>query len=342
MASYYFMNIYLHGPDTFRSRQQMKKMVAKFKVDRDPQRLNVVILDIEKEEPGNVLQQILATPFLAERRMIVLENLLSATSKKDLQEEIFNRVKDKKISESNVLLFWESGNKPKTDIAKKLQKLLAKEKFAQEFAELKGVQLGSWIKQEVEERGGKIQPQAVQYLVANVGGDSWLLSSLVEQLVAYVADADNPSPTLPYKGREIGVSDVQLFLDERADDNIFNLVDAIVAKQPKQVFRMIREQYTQGKDPHYVFAMILRQFRILLELRDVYDREDNIGSNDLAKKLGLHPFVVKKSLPFVKRYTLDQLKNIYQSLLEFDIKTKTGGSDQSVLLDVFVGNLCIL
>lgn len=322
------MFIYLHGPDTFRSRQQLKKMIAKFKTDRDPQGLNVVVLDIEKEETGNVLQQILAAPFLAERRMIVLENLLSATGKKDLQEEIFDRIKDKKIPESNVLLFWESADKPKTDVAKKLQKVLSKEKFAQEFTELKGVQLSSWIKQEIEERGHKIHPQALQYMVANIGTDTWFVHSLVEQLISYK--------------EEITIADVELFLDERADDNIFNLVDAIVEKQPKQVFRMIREQYAQGKDPQYVFAMILRQFRILLELRDAYDREDNILSSELAKKLGLHPFVVKKSLPFVKRYNLGYLKNIYKALLEFDIKTKTGQGDQSVFLDLFVGRLCVV
>ena len=144
-----FMNIFLHGSDTFRSRQQLKKMVEKFKVDRDPQGLNVAILDCAVEELGKVLEQVLASPFLAEKRMVVLENLLTATGKKDLQTEIFERVKAGKISEDTILLFWEGGGKPKTDVAKKFYKLLAQEKFAQEFGELKGIQLGGWIKQEI-------------------------------------------------------------------------------------------------------------------------------------------------------------------------------------------------
>src|SRR3989339_905246 len=101
------MLIYLYGPDTFRSRQQLKKMIEKFKIDRDPQGLNVVVVDAEKEEAGVVLQQISASPFLAERRMVVLENLLSSTGKKELQEDIFDRIKRNSIPESTVLLFWE-------------------------------------------------------------------------------------------------------------------------------------------------------------------------------------------------------------------------------------------
>ena len=100
---------------------------------------------------------------------------------------------------------------------------------------------------------------------------------------------------------------------------------------------MIREQYAKGEDAQFIFAMLIRQFRILLELRDLFDREDNLNSDVIAKQLGLHPFVVKKSLPFVKKYTLTELKRIYSSLLDMDIETKTGQGDQSVLLDVFVG-----
>jgi DNA polymerase-3 subunit delta len=87
--------------------------------------------------------------------------------------------------------------------------------------------------------------------------------------------------------------------------------------------------------------MILRQFRILLELRDLFERDDAMRSDDLAKRLGLHPFVVKKTLPFIKRFTLTQLKTAYEQLLDFDIKTKTGQGDQSVLLDVLVGRLMV-
>ena len=104
---------------------------------------------------------------------------------------------------------------------------------------------------------------------------------------------------------------------------------------------MIQEQYRIGEDAQFILSMILRQIKILLELRDLYDREDTMSSEILAKQLGLHPFVVKKSLPFIKKYNQDKLKNIYSKLLEVDIKTKTGQGDQSMLLDILVGKMTL-
>ena len=320
------MFLFLFGPDTFRSRRQLKKIIEKFKADRDPQGLNVVRIDAERAESGAILGQMLTLPFLVGKRMIVIENLL-ASKHDELREDILERIKNNTFPEANVFVFWEATDTFKTKSAKALCDRLSKEKFAQKFEEFKGVQLFAWANAEIKEQGGVVNRQALQYLIDATGSDMWRLHHVAHQLCAY-------------KGaEEIRIADINDFIDEKADDNIFNLVDAIVGKQPKQVFAMMREQYNKGEDAGYVFAMILRQFRILLQLRDVFEREDNPTSDALAGRLGLHPFVVKKSLPLVKRYTMDELARIYHELLTIDINTKTGRGDQSVLLDVFVGRV---
>lgn len=320
------MIIFLYGSDIFRSQQQLKKMVGKFKADRDPQGLNVVVVDATQVDPSALLQEILATPFLAERKMIVVKNLLSS-KQKEFHGELLERLLGKGFPESNVLVFWEGKGDYRAKATKQLFEHLKKEKFAQFFEELDGASLSAWISSEIKERKGHIHAQALRYLISHVGSDTFKLHHLVNQLTAYK------------NGGEIRVADVMLFVDETADDNIFNLVDAIVARQSKKVFTMMREQYKKGETAQYIFAMVLRQFKILLQLRDLFEREDNPRSDELAKRLGLHPFVVKKSLPMVKRYTSADLKHVYQELLDIDVKTKTGQGDQSVMLDVFVGRL---
>ncbi len=331
------MILFLYGKDTFRSRQQLHKMVEKFRADRDPEGLNVVTLDAEKEKPAAVLEQLFAAPFLAERRMVVIEQLLT-TKQKDLQTEILRILKEQRVPEFNVVLFWDSVDTGKTKEVKELLAILSKEKFAQKFDLMIGSELAGWITTEVQERDGSIAREAALFLATTVGGDMWRLNGLIDQLVAYV---QSPAVTEGGKGEvhEISLADARLFVNEKVDDNIFNLVDAIVAKQPRQVYAMIAEQYRKGEDAQFIFAMITRQFKILLQLRDLYNRQDNVPSDVLAKQLGLHPFVVKKSLPLVKRYSLDELKQIYSELLEIDIKTKTGQGDQSLLLDLFVGRV---
>jgi DNA polymerase-3 subunit delta len=317
------MIIFIYGTDTYRSKQSLSKMVEKFRVERDPQGLNLVRLDVESGQ-HTIMQEILSAPFLAEKRMVVLENLL--VSKNDaLQKELLARIEAKTLPEDVILIIWEGIEKPKLKQAKELFERLLKEQYTQYFEELTGAKLTGWILAEVKSRGGEIERDAVHLLATTVGTDMWRLGSMLDQLTSYAF------------GRSITVADCNLFVEEKVDDNIFSLVDAIVSRQTKHVYTMMQEQYRQGNDAGYLFAMITRQFRILLQLRDLYDRGENLQSASLAKELGLHPFVIKKSLPMVKRYSLDVLRQIHADLLDIDIKTKTGQGDQSMLLDLFVG-----
>lgn len=320
------MLICLYGKNTFGSLSRLKELIAKFKNDRDPQGFNVAVIDCEKNTK-DALGQVAAAPFLSEKRMVVLKSFLLSKDS-EAQEEMLEMVKKKKIPESNIIIFWENTDSFKTKIAKSLFEILSKEKYSQKFDELSGVNLGNWIKGKAEDCGGKISGDAVQFLAGHGGKDLWLINSLLEQLVSY---AD---------GREINLDDVQIFLDEKTDGSIFNLVDAIIGKQEKQVYKMIQEQYRQGEDAQFIFSMILRQFRIMLELRDLFERQDKTTSDVLAKKLNLHPFVVKKTLPFVRNYNMAKLRDIYNRLLDMDIKIKTGYSNPPLLLDLLVGEIC--
>ena len=320
------MIIYIYGEDTFRSRNYLKQQVERFKKERDPQGMNVVFLDGQKVESSRLWNEITAMAFLAEKKMIVIHNILS-TKDVDLLESLIEGIKDKKIPEKNIVVFYQSETIGKTNLAKDLQKILAKEQWAKEFGNLSGFELNSWIKTEVAQRGGTINQSAIAYLSQNAGKDTWYADSLMDQLVAYA------------NGREISLADAQLFLEEKVDDNVFNMVDAIVIGNRKLAFKMIEEQRRLGEEDGMIFGMVLRQFRILISMRDLFNRQENITSDTMAKMLDLHPFVAKKSLPFIKKYSLDKLKDIYNQLLEIDIKTKTGLADQSLLIDLFVGKL---
>lgn len=319
------MIIFIYGKDTYRSNQYLHKMMEKFHAERDPQGMNLLRLDCETTKE-NIMQQILTGPFLAEKRMIVLEGLLSS-KQVSVQEALLVRIEEQTIPKDIILIISESIEKPKTKLGKTLFERLSKEQYVQYFEELNGIKLTGWILAEVKERGGNIDRMAADFLANTIGSDMWKLSGVLDQLVSYAPE------------RNILVSDVSLFVEEKIDDNVFTLVDALVQKQTARVFKLIQDQYKAGNDAGYIFAMIVRQYRILLELRDVYDRGDDLQSAHLAKELGLHPFVIKKSIPFVKRYSKEELVNIHEQLLVLDASAKTGKGEQAYLLDMFIGKL---
>jgi len=322
------MIIYIYGEDTFRSRQYLKEQVKKFKVARDPQGYNVIFLDAAKVEASRILSEIVALPFLAEKRMIVVENILLGSD--ELFDELKNRIDNEKVPESNVVIFWQGakvvtkGKQKKNSLAEELEQILLKGKYAQEFCKLSEDKLLVWINQEIKKAGGRISRLAAVFLSRNINGDMWALSGLLEQLSLYAGN------------KEVELSDVQLFLGEKADDNVFNLVEAIVSGNHKQAFKLLADQENLGEDKFKIFGLIVWQFRLLLQLRSLFECEDDLTSDRAATKLKIHPFVAKKNWPIIKKYSLAKLKEIYNQLLEIDIKTKTGQGDQSMLLDLFV------
>jgi len=320
------MIIYIYGQDSFRSRQYLRQTIEQFKNKRDPQGYNVVILDGPTESSGQVLTEIKTAPFLAERRMIVIENILSSQNK-NLLADLIIMVEHGGIPASNIVVFYQATILGKIKEIKDLEKLLKQEKYGQEFELLRGVKLLAWIKKQVEERNGRVSTYALDYLAASAGQDMWFLNSLLDQLINYK------------DGEEIQLEDAQLFLEEKVDDNVFNMVESIVAGDRKQAFKLLQEQRRLGEDETKLFGLIVWQFRILLEMRDLFDREDNLSSNEMAKELSIHPFVAKKNLFLVKRYPLFKLKQLHKQLLEIDYKTKTGQADQSLLVDLFVGRI---
>lgn len=318
------MILFLFGLDTFRSRQYLAQSIEKFKRERDPQGYNVATVDGKTSPFGKITAEILASPFLAEKRMVIVENLL-ASSSKELLAAMLAFIADKKIPENNVVIFWQGESLSKVKEAKELEAVLIKEKYAREFVPLTGAKLAEWTANEVKARGGSIAAEALNYLVVNVGSDLWLLHSLVNQLTAYTVAAHH-----------IALADVELFLSEKVDDNIFNMVDAIVSGNHKTAFRLLAEQRRLGEEDGRLFGLILWQFKILLQIADLSEREGSITSDIVAKKLGVHPYVAKKNFALAKRYSLAKLESIYDRLLAIDVKTKTGQADQGLLIDLFV------
>lgn len=319
------MVLYIYGADTFRSRGYLRQSVEQFKKQRDPKGYNVLFLDGKKTPKEKIFAELRAAPFLAEKRLVVVENLL-ATSDKELLGEFVEKIP--KIPESTVAIVWQGEAVGKTKEAKALQAVLAKEKYAREFPLLEGVRLVEWIAKEAEERGGKMEKEAAQGLANNYGGAGvWQLNSVIDQLVAFK------------NGQPITSADLKEFVEEKVDDNIFNLVDAVVGGNHRLALKLIAEQRARGEEDGHLFGLFLWQFRILIEMADLLEREGNVTSDELAKILKIHPFVARKNLAIARRYSLVKLEAIYGQMLEMDLKTKTSGADQGLLLDLFVAKV---
>lgn len=341
------MILFLYGEDTYRLKQKIKEMKEKY-ISASLGDTNLVVLEGKTVEYNEISRQVLAFPFLAKSRLVIIENLIKE-SKKDIVEKVIELLP--KVPESTILVFVEEG---KPDKRTALFKKLSKEK-AQEFVPFDEIELNRWIQKEVEERGGTIEPDAIAKLTEYVGNDLWRLANEIDKLTAYSQNlANSGQPTadsLENKktkkplavGREplakISSEAIEILVRPQIESNVFNLIDSVGAKNQQQSLRELHQLLDAGQNELYILSMIVYQFRNLLIVRDFIERGTS-NQWDIAKKAGLHPFVAGKTLNLARNYSIDSLKNIYSTLLEQDIAIKTGQIDPKTALDLLVIKLC--
>jgi len=319
------MIFFLYGPDNFRSRQKLNYYKEGFIKKYDQSGFNIVILEGKGLDFEELKRTITSPAFLASKKMVIIENLISEN--KDVSRETADFISGEKDN-ANVIIFWEGKEKASKEKRKEkeetnpLAKKLLKEATAEKFELLAANELVKWVHSEVKKRGGIIDTAAAQNLVALVEDDLWQMSGEIDKLIAYK------------QKEKITSADVSLFVRGKFDDDIFRLTDALAHRNKKLFLKLLADQFSSGTNEIYLLTMFVRLFRILLEIKDASGSSSHPSKFTLAEKLGLHPFVVQKSLEQVNNYSLADLKKIYQKLLDIDFKIKTGQAKGRLLFEL--------
>lgn len=315
------MLIFVYGEDTFRVQEKVKQLKSAFREKFDPTGLNLAEFTADKKLAiGGVLGAVHASPFLGQKRMAIIRDLIDSTKKEDLDAWVEGL---RKTPESTIVVFWES-TESKVLEKKPLYQELAEfaEVHRYVFPQLQGTQLSQWVQTRVKERGGKIEATALHALVERVGGDLWQMDNEIGKLVAYADD------------QPISVAMIDELVHTSFDGKIFQLIDAVSQRRPADAIGLLQEERWSGANDHYLLTMLGRQVRILLGARAILDENPRATSQELAGTLDIHPFVAQKALAQARGFTLEHLKAVHDLLFEFDIAMKTGGIEADLAVDL--------
>jgi len=130
---------------------------------------------------------------------------------------------------------------------------------------------------------------------------------------------------------------VELMVKPKIEADIFKTIDALAQRNKKQALYLIRKHLEKGDPPLYILSMINFQFRNLLVVKDLIERQKPYYA--ILKITKLHPFVVRKSYEQAGKFTLPELKKIYQKIFQADLSIKTGRMEPETALDLFLTEL---
>lgn len=312
------MILFLYGEDSFRSKQKLDAIKAKY-ISASLGDTNLSIADFNEKDFNitEISRMILALPFLASRRLVVIKNLIK-NGHKNIQEQI-TKLLDK-IPLTTVVLFYETIKPLKTN---SLFKKVNQPKHAEEFKPLEPYQLKKWIISEVEKQGGKIDSAAVEKLISYTGNDLWRLSNEIKKLMTY--------------NLQLTADDVDLLVRAKIDTNIFSFIDMVLAKHKKSCGEL-EKLLANGENELYIFSMLAYGFRNLLIIKDLQDKK--LTYPEIQRESKINPYVLQKSIRFTNNFTYLELKKIYYNLLNWDLKIKSGRIESRLALNLFVLEIC--
>lgn len=326
------MLIFLYGQDTFRSKEELRKMIEENKKANSGW-FDFVRIDASDKEAEVLKELKQATDTMSmfnSSKMVVVENVF--VLRPEAQDELFNFLEKRNIEkESNTtLIFWCDD----IDVKSSIYKYLKSKAECKEFKSLDKSQLKKWIKDFVNKQNGRIDSQAIDRIINYIGNDLWRLSNELNKLIAYkMGDVRRPTSDMYDVGhltsRIISAEDVELFIKPEIDLNIFDLVDAIGYKNKAKALKLFNQHIEDGANEHYLLSMIVSQIRNLIKVKTA----------EAIELLGLHPFVVRKTSQQAEKFTFEALKKIYYHLMTIDFESKLGKTDIRTALELFITNI---
>lgn len=306
------MLIFLYGQDTYRSREELRKIILEQK-KASLNWFNFVCIDAREKE-AETFEQIRQTAntvsMFNEKKLIVVENI-SFTEPESLKN-ILNFLKDSKIEkdDSIVIIFWDGDIDDKNELIEYLKKNAKCERLDL----LKNIQLKNWIKNYVVENNGTIESQATDMLIERVGNDLWRMSNELNKLLSY--------------DKRIKTADIELLIKPEIDMNVFDIIDAIGLKNKNKALKLMREYFEKREDEIRLLGMFVYQFRNLIKVKSAPNENP-----------GLHLFVLQKTREQTKNFSFEELKKIYHQLLTTDFNIKFGKINPIAALELLVAGL---
>lgn len=296
-----FKNVYLlYGEEAYLRHQYRDKLKEALCPEGDEMNISRFegkgISNVEVADLAETL------PFFAERRLIIIEESGWFKNGSDGFEE-----KLKEFPDTTFLVFVES----EVDKRGKLYKTVKDLGYAAEMKTPKEKELLTWLTLQCKREGKQITESAAQYLIEQGGSNMNMLQMELEKVLSYAIGAE-----------EIRLEDVQEVCSNQAENQIFEMLDAIGNQNREKALTLYHDLLTLREPAMRILYLLTRQIHILLQVSEM--TRLNMDNGSIASKAGIPPFTVGKYKSQIGHFSYSELVGMLEKCQDVDAGIKRG------------------
>jgi DNA polymerase-3 subunit delta len=312
---------YFYGEEDFLMDEEVKRIILKaqgagFSIDKFDGRLQG--FDV-------MLQSLLGDSLFGSQKLILIDNFDQIKGAESISENFL--VYLKQIGDDRIVVLT-----AKTlDKRKKSYKLLNSMKGIhifefRSFAPWEEAEVINWITQRVAQSGKKIDRDSALYLFETAGRNLRFQKSEIEKIITYIGNRD-----------AITKEDIKK-ISSRKPEDVFALLSALGSKQAAAAVKMINQLLLDGEEPLQILGLLATQYRLLLQMKTL--GQSILSSEQAARALSASPYFVKKTYPFLKNFSLSELKAALTKLADADLDLKRSGRPPHLIFELLFTDLC--
>ncbi len=316
-------NVYLfYGPDRLPLQTKSDELLAA----RGIEAFDVELFDMEEVAVDEAVAAAMTIPFLSDRKAVVLRNayFLSAAAKPAKEpEHHLERLSEYLAHPNPTTLFIVQTTADKLDTRKALCRAFAEKGSITECLPVKKEDAYGVARRAIEAAGHTIDADALEEFVIRTKESDGTAQNELDKLLLYATG--KPS---------IDARMVRAVVTKNVEDNVFDLVNAYLAKDAWSVTAILQDLFKAGVDPAGIATLLAGKFQEILyakELLRTGARFDDVMKYFNASK-GRTYYIMKNANEQPDAFVLDRLSR----LEDLDFGMKSGTLDKKIGLETFL------
>ncbi|MGL6198471.1 MAG: DNA polymerase III subunit delta [Lachnospiraceae bacterium] len=308
-----FKQVYLlYGEEDYLKKQYRYKLTKALGAADDT--MNYSYYEGKNIPVGEVIDLAETLPFLADKRLIVIED---SGFFKSAANELADYIKE--LSGVTHFVFVEH----EVDKRNRLYKAVKDKGRAVELGQQNETTLVRWIAGSIKKEQKQITESTIHYFLSKVGIDMENIQQELEKLFCYTMNKS-----------QIEREDVDAICISQITNQIFAMVDAVAEKKQKKALDYYYDLLALKEPPMRILYLLSRQFKILLNVKDL--TQHGYGNKEIASKAGVPPFAVSKYLQQAGAFKGNELQAILEYSADSEERVKTGRLNDVLAVEIFI------